>query len=53
MVVVVEVVEVVEVVVGVVLAVVAVVAMVIGVWYGVSKGVKDGHRTPALQMGHP
>jgi hypothetical protein len=25
----------------------------IGVWRGVSKGVEDGHRSPALRAGHP
>jgi hypothetical protein len=25
----------------------------IGVWSGVSKGVEDGHRPSALQVGHP
>jgi hypothetical protein len=33
--------------------VVVMVVMVIGLWRGVSKGVKDGHRPPALQAGHP
>jgi hypothetical protein len=27
--------------------------VIIGVWRGVSKGVEDGRRLPALQAGHP